>query len=586
MILGQALKKVAIGIAAMAYLHRAKGEIDSDALKGRAYWHNKVSCMKREVAIRRNFISEAGYFVQKEMPSDSLKANIDMGRKKLSKIEEHLEDSIKIAGHIVNNVLEMEYFNISVGFNQASIDALHNNLKGFFALALSQNYLLCNEIKKFDSYMLEVMGELSSRGAVKNSNKKIQELTLFKLAESNKPLAINILYHTFMLDKFSSNTNIKRVAYCIIKEITGYFLLSHLKDYENAVMDDIEKDEVDLLAVLDRNLHLLFKSLRINEDVMSIYFSLLKEDISEEEITQYRDITPGQIVKVIMVECAMHEDRIDYKRNNTFCNLGKIIVSIGKPSNNGSSCEDVKAAREKQDKILDALNLLWIENNEIYTESYKTCDIFIEKMKALRNEVDFFCKDNDINNADFESLQHLFMSARWMYKVNIVNPPMERIINDRRVLKMVYFDTSYIHPMHYIYQRCEDISQQSECMRYFAKVGPSIDEKQIPFMEEDSNGIATLRPYKISKLDNDLVQIDKMKDCIRATFLKKIKIIKGEDSKEYCDMANAFEKYLNKSQYVTEAEIMPEETSESRVNESNPLQDDRMEVDGDFEPVK
>ncbi|KAI5190729.1 hypothetical protein NEMIN01_1194, partial [Nematocida minor] len=248
--------------------------------------------------------------------------------------------------------------------------------------------------------------------------------------------------------------------------------------------------------------------------------------------------------------------------------------------------ESVERAKERQDKILDALHLLWTSDDSF---------ILGKGYKNFKN----FCSDNGMTSTKFSNIQNLFTFSRWIYTLDILTSTPDNITNAHRLFKKTHFDLSYTHPMCYIYLRSKDAIKQFSDINHLVSIGMNLNDR--PFMEMHSAGLTKIkiRPYKISTADNELLHTENIKDCIRIWYLKIAKIIYILNSEEYLDITNDFKNHFSKSGYVVErrtftlasefgidaggslqaAQMKSQEVHEPRGNESNPLQVGQMEIE-------
>ncbi|KAI5189194.1 hypothetical protein NEMIN01_0360 [Nematocida minor] len=559
MILKRALKQVIVGAVALAYLQKAKAEVDRDILKIRDYWTDKTNYhMEREIKIRVNILNEVKTLECKEIQPCVFNKYIEEGEANLENLKTHLVTFESSADTIVEKAINIirEQMIAEKRGTVADTQDLRDELMKMLPSALDKTDLLYGAIKKFDSHMLEVIERYSK---AKNRDRKIHNLTLFKLAKKNKFLAVGIVYALFNIEGPTfKRPSMKDEVDNMLRAINNYLSFVDYSDYEKAIRDDIDKGEMDLLKLADRHLAILFEPYGNTSGGISIYLDLVKENMTKKDIRKHNQITRGQVVKVIMIECAMDGYLMDYRNNTVFSNLGQIIMSIGKADDDSTDAQkDLRLERERQDRILSGLYVLWSE-----WENFKL---------ELRNRnIRQLCRQNDINIDYFKEIQNVFTSARWMYDLDILTPTAEEIDDDQSLLKKVRFDMSYTHPMCYIYQRCEDMSQVAD-----ADLGS--DEK--PFAEKDSDSI-TLRLHKIGKNDSSAVQTENMKNCIRAWYSKMVKLIRRkEDGLEYYYIANDFERHLERSQYVNEVQMETEQEYGAIEQNPFPLQDNQMKAE-------
>ncbi|KAI5188961.1 hypothetical protein NEMIN01_0225 [Nematocida minor] len=583
MILQQVLKKVAIGIAILACLQRAKAELDRDIRRAKIYWKNRMDHINREFQVRCNFYVSANSFIyDQEISSKTLKDNLEDGKNKIFNVkrkvailDECVETILSIAPKCLKNTSD----------SNIELNELYCSLRKSLLEAFDKNDSVSDAMKELDSHMLEVVKEYSY---IKNKNNRIQESTLFKLAEKNKAFALNMLFSLSRIELFKPANLIEEEIKHAFENKKDYLITTDFSSYKKAIINDIEKGQVNLFGLANKHFYILFRQYGIDANVMNIYLNLLKEDMSKEEIDQYIDITPGQVIKMIILECTLNTYLIDHRRNILFSNLGKVIVNTGRPRiNSTGGYEAVERAKERQDKILDALHLLW--NSD---------DLFIigEGCENFRR----FCIDNGMTATKISNIQNIFTFSRWIYTLDILTSTPDNITNAHRVFKKTHFDLSYTHPMCYIYLRSKDAIKQFSNINHLVSIGMNLNDK--PFMEMHPAGLIKLRPYKISTADNESLHTENIKDCIRAWYFKRVEIIYILYSDEYLDIANDFKNHFSKSGYVDEKRTMPtlasefgmdassslqdaqmesEEVHEPRGNESNPLQVDQMEIEYD-----
>ncbi|KAI5189182.1 hypothetical protein NEMIN01_0348 [Nematocida minor] len=540
MFLQRAMKQAILIVAAiLAYSQGANALLYKDIVNIENYWSKRLTLIETEAQIRSDFLSKAGTFSSENIPDTIFKKDIKDGKENLSKIEtdllifkesvENIKEAIKIImGLNANTKWRLEVFRIGEFMHQTN--RAHDSLEVLLLPALEKGDAVADKIKEFDSHMLAAIEKYSSK--IKDGNTDVSKLAVFELAKSNKPLCAAIIYSIFRIEPFKSGAAIVYTMTYLEKNLKNYLFFTDFSRYIQGMMGDVNKGGDALLEIADRNLHLLFERHGVAADVMNIYLSLVKEGISKTEINQCKDITPGQIMKILIVEYIINGCSMDFRRNDLLFNLGEVIASVGRAASDSANVqEDMKKAREKQDEILDALHLLW--NNREFKE------------KKQESDLEFFCENNDIKASDFETVQSGFMSAIWMYKLKIESPDSKELANDQKLLKKVCFDMSYTHPILYIYKRCEDMS-------HMVKKGLKSNEKH--FISRDILRTVTLRPYRIGKTDRNSVRAENIRDCIRIWFAKRIEVIyRKEDGEEYYNVAREFETHLNRSQYVIRA---------------------------------
>ncbi|KAI5193195.1 hypothetical protein NEMIN01_2403 [Nematocida minor] len=532
MIIQRTLKQIVVGVAALAYFQRAACELLVGDLQHMTYyWKRKIDFMQRELRIRDKFLNEVKNF--KITSSEVRKQYIQIRKEDLLRIN-RIFNNFEISA---KNVIDKAEKLVNSAVSQLPEQKVENQgraIEGLVLQAFHDIDSLNNQIKKYDSYMLEVIKVQSSKE--KNSNKKVQDLTLYKLAMCNKPFALYIIYTLFRAQPYEQGADIKdAVTNMHFKEYfhhhTGFS--ANFTDYTSAISNDVKKGGLDLLALADKHLPILFNTAEGSAGVVDIYLILAQKEISEDAMAQCKNITPGQVVKVIMIECIITGARMDYRRNWLFFNLEKIIKNIGRPANKEKYSDQIQILKSKQNMILDALCLLWIE-----PKIYKV---------ITQGDISLFCRNNHIKIDNLLALQGLFTSVRWMYRMEVAMPSKEAALRDPTLLEKIYFDMFYIHPMAYLYQRYKDLCS-------FTKAGIKSDAR--PFAEKASDKI-TLMLYKV-KENSVLANTENIKDCIRAWFIKHIKIAyREEDDKQYYNIVIDFMDYLSKSTYMdTKAPIL------------------------------
>ncbi|KAI5191705.1 hypothetical protein NEMIN01_1638 [Nematocida minor] len=559
MILQRILKKLIIGVAVLACLQRAKGAIDSAVLNSEGYWKNRRDYLRKEMQIRSDLLFHLKTSRCEDTFSETHIKNMEIGEENLSNVQQRYSIFNVNVEDVLDTITQLRALKIAdQRFNAEEINEQCKSLRESVLLALDNNDAITDKIKKFDEHMLELVKCYS--GKIWHRGRKIEELTLFKLAKNSKPFASTMVYDIFIIEMFKPLSSMKNEVAQMLKRAKEAFLHSmDFSSYEKAVLNEIEKGETDLFALADKHFHILFRKHGVGTDVMNIYFSLITENMKKEEINRYIGITPGQVIKMIMLECAMSGHLIDYRRNDLFFNLGKVIVRAGKPADESLGVKkEAGIARERQDAILDALHLLWNAQE----------DFNVEKRKK---NIEKFCKDNGIEAPYFENTQKSFMFARWMYKISVKSPSSKEISNNQELFKKHYFVMSYTHPMCYVYLRSRDISEKCDNVSYQLETSLIFHEKQ--FARYISGNTVRIRPNRIDKARKYVEQAEIMKNCIRLWYLKNIEIVTRKDEiEEYRGIAKDFKKHLDKSQYVDSATIDPKNSDNGADNESNPLQ--------------
>ncbi|KAI5192609.1 hypothetical protein NEMIN01_2108, partial [Nematocida minor] len=537
MILQRILKRVAIGLVALSYLQRANGFLDNEDIANiKTYWENKKACRRREFNNRRDFLAKARNFVCEKTLSEAFKSGLGIAEENLTSIENNFLPFDISVNNIANKIEEIRSFRAGDIDFKDKVKRETDELEKMVSTAFEKHDLLSDTIKDFDSHMIKLIEEY---GKTVNKYKNIDELTLFKLAKKNKPFALDLVYTSFTTIIFKSKEEVRDKLNYTMKNIDSNMFTTHFIYYMHAITNDLRGGILDILILADKNLPILFSPYGVNEDLMNIYLNLVNKDISDNEIDQYITMKPGDIIKMIMLECMFNGYAMDHRRNDLFLNIGRIIKKIGRPLNNSTDdYNGMKAARERQDEILDALNILWNDRESMKViQSNKDA---ASKEKIRKEKLDSFCKQNGIEASSFTTIQNGFISARWMYNLSTDSPITEGIDDNQELLKTLYFTMSYTHPMLYIYMRCEEKNQL---------VKTNLESNEKPFIDRDSEDNMMLRLYKISREDSHSVRAENMKFCIKAWFSHKIHIIYREkDTKEYYNMVEDFKEHLEKSQ--------------------------------------
>ncbi|KAI5193241.1 hypothetical protein NEMIN01_2435 [Nematocida minor] len=540
------LKKVIAGVLGLVCLQRAScNSTVNEASNLEDHFYKKMLCMEEEVQIRTNFMDRLENFKCEEISSDILSKDIAEGRINLSKLEEKLEifnisaKDIVARAENITKIYNNSFSETSV-YHQEKTALLHktndlyNKILNALPSTLRESDSLSEAIKEFDSHML---GVIKKYDEAKNKDRKLHELNIFKLAEQNKPLAARLIYLLFDVKPLTNLYDTADVLYRAFSNMERCLFLDNFWRYVHPIIENKLKGkeigaEIDLLKLLDKNLSSLFSTSRIDPeqdaDIMRIYLNLVNGDIPKEKINQYKNITPRQVMKVLIIECEFNIDGllIDYRRNSLLSNIGKIIMNKGNPAKYRTDVHrGLKIARSRQKDLLNLLQIFW--NGRV--------NAFISN--PPEENVKYFCIYNDIITYYFQNTQDIFMSVRWMYSLNISIPPLEESTNNEKRFNMMCFDMSYIHPMRYIYMRCEYVNDLCK---------PNIKSDKKPFSERDLES-NLLRIYKIRKENSDSTRADHMKSCIRAWFIRNTSVTYGEEKhQEYDNMTEDFQYYLNK----------------------------------------
>ncbi|KAI5189195.1 hypothetical protein NEMIN01_0361 [Nematocida minor] len=567
MVLKRTLKKVITGVVALAYLQQAIAVVDRDIIRIKCYWQNRMVSMKKETQTRADFLNRAKAFECREIPSEKLDGYLKEGESSLLSIQTQLAAFKESTISMIEKTEELHLLNIRSDFN-LEISDLYDSIKELLPSALEKDALLKDGLKRFDSCMLRMIREYSEN---KHAVAKIHEMRLFRLAQRNKSLALHILYSFFRVQPCISNSEVDDAVKYMTTGLDSNIFRQNYIDYILAITKCPTACKKNILLLGETHLEILFRGCGITPETLDMYIGLSKKDFSEADLKHCMHITPGEVIQTIMLEYMLNKDLLDYQRNNLFSNLGKIIARIGKPANGSTDIQkDLKIAREKQDKILDALHLLWNDATTAYIIAV-WIDPDTTKITARIKNIEFFCSKYGISYKRFKDMQEQFTFASWMYKSGVQKP--NKHVKQYTLLKGMHLDMSYIHPMLYIYQRCEDMSHPANT---------EIKHNEEFFLSRYTKDISALNIYKISRTKDDSEKIENIKDCIRAWFLQRNSIIiVGEDSEESRSMAKEFKIHLSKSLFIEKVLIdsKAEGRNETRACASNPLQDNQMEVE-------
>ncbi|KAI5189186.1 hypothetical protein NEMIN01_0352 [Nematocida minor] len=597
MIQKQVLKQVAIvGAAALVFLHRASGAVEKDDLLSiHDYWSVRLLNIEKKVELRSNFLKKLSSLNARVSPDSSdtgveednnsnpeMEEKLSMGQQHLSDIAEHLaylNEKIQAILDIIHSLEDLQknsytpccaYNKNKQDKNKAAIKADLHTLKKLFIPALDNSTSLIEKINKYDLHMAEVVEE-QSRAANKCST--LHDLTLFKLAKSNKVVAADIIYTLSDIAPSKLDSELELIIFVMHRNLINHIPYSNIKLFMYAVRDDVVNRSIDPLISADSRLYLLSdrynpvyqpKSSVLDLGTMNIYLTLLKKDIYRTYLSQCMHITPGEVMKIIMIEYLMTGRLLDHKNNKLFSVLGEIIENIGKPASNSKNIHKrIGIERAAQDKILDALSIVW--------NDYKSAT----SVKHIN--VEQFCYKNGFSFFDFFRVQKSFASIKWMYEIERYSLEPEYTVTSideverqgtepensiprKELTQEVHFDISYTHPMWYIYKRCEYINS-------FSAIDTTSSDT--PFIEV-CNDVFTLRPHRIRERDSDAVRTENINKCIRAWFAQCTEIISRREDNEGYNLAYDFAKYLKTSEEKTVN--MKEETEWSaEANQSNPF---------------
>ncbi|KAI5193202.1 hypothetical protein NEMIN01_2409, partial [Nematocida minor] len=461
MILKRALKKVIVaGAAGLAYLHIASCELDKDNMKNiYIYWKNRLSYFEKEIVPRIGLFANfrASNSEALALNSDNLFEKSAEMEKGICAMAQELETLKKESSQIIE--LSSSIFKLYKDVNnrgstldkaqketlEARIKDGSKRLTEIIIPSLDISTSLTKKINNYDFHMVEVIEERS--GVEKSS---LDRLALFKLAKSNKILAANIIYalSSISLSQLESDAVEEKLVTLIHEKIASDFVpKSNVELFVRAVKKDVVKYKNNLYISADTNFGLLFNIHPmetsdvplIDSEIMNVYISLLKENLSEEEVSQYAGITSLHVLKLMVIEYIMSGRLMDYKSNTVLRNLRKAIENEFDPVKYKINSEVMFGRFQdlKQDEILNILTYVWGG----YTGNPR-----------LENIIEKVCKRIGIKRNNFTVIQRSFKYANWMYDAAMA--PLAGSDGQYSDSLGVPFDMSYTHPLWYV------------CMRY------------------------------------------------------------------------------------------------------------------------
>ncbi|KAI5190381.1 hypothetical protein NEMIN01_1005 [Nematocida minor] len=554
MILKRALKQVmVVGVLALAYLQQASCVLTKSDIEGiERYWTERIAYFGTEITLRCEFFAKVrtfnsndlalnlNSFLKKKMETE--KTSMDAIMEEFHSFEEKADRVIKVAHQTLLLYKFIDDPNFSSGKEEAEkiiqteIKANEKDLKELITSALDISTLLAKKINKYDSHMIEVVEE--SFG-IRKEDIEQHNLALFKLAKS-KIVAADIIYtlaETNPSDLRNDNRKKEVVAYLHGKISASAISKNNVELFVNAIRKDVMDKDMNLVLSGSRHFYLLFnicpaeKSsvLLADDETMDLYASLLKENISEEEVKEHTDITYVQVMKIIVIEYIMSGHLMDYKSNTMLRNLGRVIESTFDPTEyNKTGAEGFRIEQSKQDEIIWALHYIWGD----YSSSCR-----LQRTTEL-------CRKIGISSSEFYNMHSNFLSVKWMYEGAMAPSAGSDAQNTEDLA--VPLDMSYAHPAWYVCRRCKYISHSN-------------DDRSSNFslFSEEKPGKFTFRPHAIKATDNELVWAKYMKDCIEACFSGCIRVIKREkDGAVYSRIVDDFYRSLNVCHYKDMALII------------------------------
>ncbi|KAI5190688.1 hypothetical protein NEMIN01_1153 [Nematocida minor] len=473
MILHRGLLKQIIfaGAIALSYLQGAScAAEDKNAFLDNLdlYWSNRIEFIEKEIQIRKVLLVKAEFLKSKENCLFDANYDLETGKdgmvqitgdlsalsaiwnemkrltKGLRELNTHISrrqltsgDAMETSSYAMLEITTDDIMKIMLDDKMEAIphdmmeaiselNSMQNtNLKSIMRKVLINSTLLIEKIQGFNLLMLRFIANYSS---MKNGyNARIHELPLFKLAKRNKVFAVDTVFTFFGIEalKSTSDKEVSAQQLGYIKDCLGSSISGGdgiIASYVNAVMEDIRKSKTNSLVSANMHFPVIFRdySLNIDEDenIINIYLRFAENDLSQIEMHKYRNITPEQVTKMIMVEYLMDERLLNIRKNFLFSNLEKTIRSMGGIS---------------RKKMLTILNLLWD-------------DQYCRRTGSIPLEV--FCKENAISAIFFETMRASFMASKWIYIADKKKLHSENMFLQDK--SSTHFDLSYLHPSQYI----------------------------------------------------------------------------------------------------------------------------------------
>ncbi|KAI5191596.1 hypothetical protein NEMIN01_1580 [Nematocida minor] len=541
MILKRTLKQVIIGAAALGCLQKAHGLLYKDDVQNIAsYWSDRISHFDKEITLRNEFSTKFRALSSKEAfnMDASMERHIETEKTSMDAIMEEFESFKEEANNLIDITKSLDSYNRS---NDDFFDTEKNKevtlvmldnldaLKRLVVPALNKNTSLTEKINKYDSYMVKVIEKCAEE---EDTNNTLQNKTLFKLAKNNKIVAADVIYMLYLLDlsKLQGSALDNELIESVYAKIISHGISrSNVELFIAAIKRDVTEGNINVFVSGDMHFHLLFgvyssvntsKSSLVDEKTMDIYLSLLKENISEEEVKEHKEIAPVQVMKVIVVEYLIGGHLMDHKSNTLFRNLGKIVENVFNPANYNSTDihEGLRMGREKQDEILDILSYIWCVYDEDRCVSQQAYDLY---------------KEIGIGYSEFKEIKTSFASTKWMYQG--VAAPLAGSDEQCPNISAVQFDISYTNPLWYVCRRCKHIKRPD-------------NNKNINFklIDEYENGQISFYSYKIYDTENELIWAKYMEGCIKACSSSILITSKPDEdeSKVYFNILSGFYKYL------------------------------------------
>ncbi|KAI5190382.1 hypothetical protein NEMIN01_1006 [Nematocida minor] len=523
MILQQILKQIVIAVAVLAYFQGFSCSVEKDELMSmQAYWNKKIEWLKEEVSNRKHLLDRLEDLVARTTLFYAFIEDIEIKRVALFNVETAIATLCKSTQYIREEVDGLKNLRNNRQPDDV-IEYVHTKAINLLPKHLDESDAVSKEMQTFDSSMLILL-----EGYIGDINRKICNSVLFSLAKKNCSLAINIVYAFFSIAPCGGDNLEDRLFY-IYEKVEKYGFKTNLIHYSDAIRKEAKGQAIDLLKTANTYLHILFNTIEVCREEIYAYLELTEENLTAEKINKHSNLSPAAIIKIIMIEYEINIGGclMNYRKNVLFSNLGKIIQNV---YDNGT--------KEQQNKILDALSMLWSKCEE-------------QERNERVEKIIKFCRDNSIQYLDFVNMKYSLMTTSWMFNIDKTKPTNPA--NGQEIANKACIDITYTHPLFYLYKRCERISHS-------VKQNQSLQDK--PFIREESSGDVRLRLYKISEKDSEAVQTENIQSCVRLWFSNgtHVKIFfKSEEKDDYKSIARDFRKYFNESRYTTSDTAIKEE---------------------------
>ncbi|KAI5189189.1 hypothetical protein NEMIN01_0355 [Nematocida minor] len=549
MILKRALKKVMVTAAvALACLQSASCLKESDIAIIKAYADNRRSSLGREISLRRNYFKKFRALNSNAQALNSqsiMEEDMEIEKTNMNSIMENFETFKKMSDNLIvvtDNTMDIYSLLNNPNFTRtqeqkescrAQIEKKEDIIREKISYILTYATLLNANIGAYDSHMMEVIAKYSETEKI--TSEELKNLTLFKLAQSQKIVPANIIYALSKVGPFElENETEKEKIMGEISENVRLRLISNnnVETFVDAIKKDVVENNINIFVSASTHFHLLFdiyspmsrpKSSLVDDATMSIYLDLLRSDFCD--VYKYINITPVQVMKIITIEYLLSGYLMDYQNNSLFFILGKIIENVFEPQhlNSRNDEEDARMGREKQDKILDVLSTFWESSESAYLP---------KKAAELYDEI-------GIEYFDFIGIQSDFKLSRWIY-----DGTSEILDNIRMPSSM-----TYTHPLWYVCKR----------EKYIDYLDGNVYGDLKLFVRTKTGDVVFMPPTIYTSVSAYWeIYIEK---CIRSYIYGDVQIIKKKDgSGVYATVADFSDFFKN---------IIQEENAEKRENETS-----------------